>query len=829
MKRIRDFMAGVTDSGVSTTMTTTTGIATDASDQHANGTVSVTDAPHRRVLPTFYKAEKYYRPVHKTSLSYPPPRDTGSIHRQQQQQRNGGDADEDEEEPTVPPPVPTHVHLLKSAAREHEISFYLPLVDMWGQNLLPRAQSVASHVGSGVQEDSRQTEEDNSSMHVVPDDATVMSAVWCLLKHFSRFTHRTTGEVHLPKSSKSNLSTPIARSKSTDDLSSSSPMYDFDDDARAADFLLNKKNKKPSPLRHVADDVAPPGYIEAITYDAFCRAREALRVVLRRRFPASADQQRHKLEEEHACENHQPSSVQSYVGNPSVVADLITGNRKINDGDQDDDPETNLCYNVRQSSSMFYIFCQFLPKMDAALWLSCPRLPVSGAVDVETLYSALVREISIFKALAELTMRDEDDDGYLTEEEFEAYVCDLYPQIDSLCQQYYYVASPLPSELSPSAVTPTKMVSPEDGSVKFQYQNPNYLPETLLPFYACAVTRRILWATSSHLRSHRSVAEIAAASDQQSLVASPKLHINSVIQSKEMNHWIQVQLSKASPLQNANYSSLKSNWYSGGVVMSLYTKFLELDSRERGMLTRQDFLRYKKGIPPVVQDGLPPHVSPLTPLFLDRYFDVSPTFAGEMDFKGFVDFTLNVEFLCATSAAPGNVAAAASAVSNTKARCDVAGNSYTVPVAQYSYNTLTSGCRQPHIFFDIFDLDGDGFLRPMEINLFFREVYSLLNSVGFEATSIETVVTEFFELIHNSLPPSASPKTPKSPNGAQNQRDLNDDFLCISRRDFCRSPQNGVAASILIDALAFYTYESREESVSDKQDQLQMYRQNVRR
>jgi Ca2+-binding EF-hand superfamily protein len=342
----------------------------------------------------------------------------------------------------------------------------------------------------------------------------------------------------------------------------------------------------------------------------------------------------------------------------------------------------------------------FIPRLDAQLFISCRREP-NGAVEYTRIYSSFMVQLSVLKSAAELIMRDLDNDGRLTEEDLEEYA-------SLICRQ----------------VPMTRDTIAED----------------LVPFYACMVTRRLMWGASD--------------TKGTCFERTGGVNINKLIDSEELKWWIQAQLS----LEQG-----KDGWYSASNFLALYDKFCGLDRRNKGLLERGDFAKYKKGIPPVSQDGLPPGTCPIAELFIDRYFEMVPMFDGEMDFKYFVDFTLLVEF-------------------------------------------LPTRCPRPGVFFDIFDLDGDGVLTPMDLQHFFKTTRQKLVAAGLADTvPVELFVRELFD----ALCPAVS--------------------LRCTRDEFIKCTSAGVVCGTLIDPLTFYTYDSRDSDVSEKQQQLYRYEQPLRR
>jgi serine/threonine-protein phosphatase 2A regulatory subunit B'' len=240
------------------------------------------------------------------------------------------------------------------------------------------------------------------------------------------------------------------------------------------------------------------------------------------------------------------------------------------------------------------------------------------------------------------------------------------------------------------------------------------MEKDFIPFYCCAASRRIFWTLDSGGRGSVRIADL--------------------LRSSIMDEWLELQLTS---------DELPRNWFGVSMSTQLYDKFLALDSREVGTLCASDMKKYKKGIPMIAEDGLPPGVSPLSSLFIDRVFETLALYSSEMDYKKFVDFVIAVEFL--------------------------------------------PQCHRPAFFWNIFDMNGDGVLTPLTVNHFFKETHRKLQAAGVEAPAAELVVQELFDVI-----PTREP-------------------LRITRAEFCASNQAGLFSALLIDCLAFWTYENREQ------------------
>lgn len=240
------------------------------------------------------------------------------------------------------------------------------------------------------------------------------------------------------------------------------------------------------------------------------------------------------------------------------------------------------------------------------------------------------------------------------------------------------------------------------------------ITEDTMPFYACAVVRRFFWTLDATNRGF--------------------IRIPELVKSPIMDEWLDMQLVHDDPPRN---------WFSHSITSQLYEKFLALDSEEKGMLTATDMQQYKKGVPMVLDDGLPPSVSPISSLFIQRIFEVSPLYKSEMDYKSFVDFVIAIEFL--------------------------------------------PQCHRPLFFWNAFDLECTGVITPMVAMHFFRETYQKLVTAGCEPPPLELVIQELFDVIPTKQP------------------------LQITREEFIKSSQCGLFSALLIDCLAFWTYENREQ------------------
>lgn len=201
------------------------------------------------------------------------------------------------------------------------------------------------------------------------------------------------------------------------------------------------------------------------------------------------------------------------------------------------------------------------------------------------------------------------------------------------------------------------------------------MTDDVLPFYCCTATRRIFWDLDQGNRG--------------------AIRIDALLQSAVMDEWVSLQLLTEDTPQN---------WFGAMATRQLYEKFLLLDARNGGTLNVDNIKRYKKGLPTVVDDGLPVDVSPISTLFIDRYFETNVMMAAsEMDYRKFVDFVIAVEML--------------------------------------------PQCSRPNFLWNILDIEESGVLTPLVANAFFRETHAKLVQAGLFVPSRETVIQEVFDLI----------------------------------------------------------------------------------
>lgn len=206
------------------------------------------------------------------------------------------------------------------------------------------------------------------------------------------------------------------------------------------------------------------------------------------------------------------------------------------------------------------------------------------------------------------------------------------------------------------------------------------ISDSMLPFYCCTISRKLFWELDKTSRG--------------------TVPIEAVLESNVLKQLLRMKVRKEDEA---------TSWLGSATTQQLYDKFINLDTRGRGTLQADDLKRYKKGLPTVAEDGLVAGTSPLSSLFVDRYFETTVLMVNnEMDFRKFVDFVIAVEVL--------------------------------------------PECTRPLFFWNILDLYHTGVLTPMIVNSFFRETQAKVAAVIPETASRDVVIPELFDLLSPAQP-----------------------------------------------------------------------------
>jgi len=193
------------------------------------------------------------------------------------------------------------------------------------------------------------------------------------------------------------------------------------------------------------------------------------------------------------------------------------------------------------------------------------------------------------------------------------------------------------------------------------------LPEHFYPFYVCGAGRKFFFFLDPQHRG--------------------RIPIDAVMQSSVLSELLE--------LQNASEEEeCATNWFSATAAAKVYTHYVRLDADRNGMLSAAELAGYNDGA--------------LTALFVQRVFETSQTYNGEMDYKKYIEFVLAMEN----------------------------------PASKPSFD----------FFWKILDINGDGLLTPFVVKLFYREVQAKLQENGFDPIKTEDVVMEVFDMVNPDTP-----------------------------------------------------------------------------
>merc|ERR1712013_74024 len=124
-------------------------------------------------------------------------------------------------------------------------------------------------------------------------------------------------------------------------------------------------------------------------------------------------------------------------------------------------------------------------------------------------------------------------------------------------------------------------------------------------------------------------------------------------------------------------------------ALRVYKMYLELDCDHNGTLSQKEMLQFNQ--------------SSLSNLCVQRIFQYKKTWDQEMDYKGFLDFVLAIE------------------------------HKQLLPSLAY--------------FWEILDLDEQGYLSPLTLHTLFRSVQKKMGIFGLEPINIDDVMTEITDML----------------------------------------------------------------------------------
>jgi len=192
----------------------------------------------------------------------------------------------------------------------------------------------------------------------------------------------------------------------------------------------------------------------------------------------------------------------------------------------------------------------------------------------------------------------------------------------------------------------------------------------------------------------------------------------------------------AQSVMQQQLNAFKNNWFSVENALRVYKMYLELDVDHNGTLSQKEMLQFAG--------------SSLSNLCIQRIFQYKKTWDGEMDYKGFLNFVLAME--CKSH------------------------------VCALNY------------WWDILDVDGNGYLTPLNIHTLFRSVQKKMGVFGLDPINSEDVLNEIIDMVH-----------PK-------------DLYKITKHDLIHSKMHHIVTDILTNVKGFWEYENRESMINQDQN-----------
>eukprot|EP01038_Epipyxis_sp_PR26KG_P004217 gene4217-5993_t len=205
------------------------------------------------------------------------------------------------------------------------------------------------------------------------------------------------------------------------------------------------------------------------------------------------------------------------------------------------------------------------------------------------------------------------------------------------------------------------------------------LHESFYPFYVYTASQKFLFFLDQHKKNLISVKKLAHSAIMEELLYLRRL---ARIETEMDPNDFEIQTN--------------ANWFNGSNALRIYTKFLDLDRDENGMLKIDEIIQFTGFIP---EDEYQ-----FTSIAYERLFEEYITFQPfEMDYKAFVNFILALE-------------------------------------------NATSD-QSIYYFWRILDYDKSGFLTKLKIKYFYKEIYKALIALNYEAPSEDEIVLEIFDIL----------------------------------------------------------------------------------
>ena len=198
------------------------------------------------------------------------------------------------------------------------------------------------------------------------------------------------------------------------------------------------------------------------------------------------------------------------------------------------------------------------------------------------------------------------------------------------------------------------------------------MEENFYPFYVCIAVRKFFFFLDPHRTS--------------------RIKINDVLYSGFLDTLLE--------LREDDLKHISNNWFSSVNAHRLYDLYVSMDEDQNGMLSKQEVKIFTGSTGNVSQT--------FTDAFIDRLFEESVTYSGEIDFKVFVDLIIALE--------------------NKKQAASL------------------------HYFFRILDMDRKGFLDTFNLYYFYRDIISLLKENNQDVISFEDIQTEIQDIVKPKIP-----------------------------------------------------------------------------
>lgn len=199
-----------------------------------------------------------------------------------------------------------------------------------------------------------------------------------------------------------------------------------------------------------------------------------------------------------------------------------------------------------------------------------------------------------------------------------------------------------------------------------------HLKESFHPFYICIATRKFFFFL-----------------DPQ---RTGRVKINDILFSGFLDHILE--------LREDEVPNIANNWFSSVNAQRLYDLYVLLDTDQNGMLSKEEVMLFGQMNTSVERSD---QLQTFTDVFINRLFEESVTYSGEIDFKVFVDLVLGLE--------------------NKKTPASL------------------------HYFFKILDHQKQGYLDTMTMYYFYRDIIKLLKESGQEVISFEDIYTEIMDIV----------------------------------------------------------------------------------